>query len=326
MKNHCLRVVAICAVAMALSFASEANAGWGSFGGSGGSYGSWGGSGGSYGSGGGWGFRRRARGWGSYGSYGSYGSSGGSYGSYGSYGSSGGSYGSYGGYSSYGYGAPVVNRGVVIESGSGEVYRDAAPTQSYEAAPTDAPLDESAPAMPDNNTDVDTNLSALLTVDVPNAAIVYVNGYRTRSAGTHRRFLSSRLQQGETYAFEVRAVLNHDGREVGKTKVVTLARGQRRNIDFSELASAETDVTTVKLHVPEDAVVTLAGQPTRVQGATRVFSTDRLAAGQTWDDYVVRVAFVRDGREVIRERTLTVRAGEVHEVNFDVDETRLAAK
>ena len=56
-----------------------------------------------------------------------------------------------------------------------------------------------------------------------------------------------------------------------------------------------------------------------------MFATSRLAAGQTWENYNVRVTVVRDGREIAHQRDITVRAGELHELSFLVDETTLAA-
>ena len=369
MKMNCLRVLAVIAMALALSFASQAHAGWGwhsgggSWGGSwgggswGGSYGSYGGSwGGSYGSyGGSWGGRYGSYG-GSYGSGGSLGwrghrgsYGGGSWGSYGSYGGSRGGYSysapvtySYAGYYAPVQAAVVVDDGcgvttqsyggtVVGESYGGEVvyptesYETYPATEQYSAPATEMPSEPMPPPSGNDGAAVGDDKSALITVDVPQDAIVYVNGYRTKSTGAHRRFMSAGLERGATYAFEVRAEVDRDGKAVRRTKVVTLAGGQRRNVAFGSFDAEAPSVTTVKLHVPEDAVVTLAGQETQVKGSTRVFATRRLAAGESWDNYQVHVSVVRDGREIVRQRDMTIRSGEVYELSFLVDDASLAA-
>ncbi len=367
-------VAAALAALLITSAASNSDAGWGWFGGSGGSYGGswgsygggcWGGSYGSYG-GGCWG--------GSYGSYGgcwggsggwrhghrsyysSYGSYGGSYGSYGGYSYS--SYGS-GGYSSYGsagyagsyvtysqpdvvyssasYCAPASN--IVYSSpvttddccgGTTAVessYESAAPVEMPYSVPSES-IESPEATMPegDKSASGDSN-TALLSVNVPQDAVVYVNGYRTKSTGQLRRFLSAGLNRGDQYAYEVRAVANRNGREVAATRTVTLSAGRSAAVSFDELNMVpDVAVTTLKLHVPEDAHVTLAGQETAIKGATRVFRTDRLGQGESWKDYTIRVTVVRDGEEITRERMATIKAGETHEMSFLVDEEMLAAR
>jgi uncharacterized protein (TIGR03000 family) len=332
------------------SWGSYGGGSWGSYGG--GSWGSYGGgSWGSYGGSVGWRpgavlHRMHAR---HYASYGSYGDSWGSYG------------GGWGGYSYRTYSAPVTYRyadpvvveaapvvesyypsasvvvddccgvatesygGVIVdESYGGEVIEgESYPVESYETPATEVPTDEVPSG--DEGAAADEDKSAFITVDVPQEAIVYVNGYRTQSTGSHRQFMSAGMKPGQTYAFQVRAVVDRGGKALGQTKVVSLAGGQRSHVVFDNLESEQSHLTTVKLHVPEDAVVTLAGQVTEMQGSTRVFATSRLAAGQTWDNYNVRVSVVRDGREIVRQRDITVRAGDVHELSLLVDETTLAS-
>ena len=52
--------------------------------------------------------------------------------------------------------------------------------------------------------------------------------------------------------------------------------------DFSAAAATETALT---LHVPADAKVYLAGNPTNAQGELRVYRTTGLSAGKAWNGY-----------------------------------------
>jgi uncharacterized protein (TIGR03000 family) len=77
--------------------------------------------------------------------------------------------------------------------------------------------------------------------------------------------------------------------------------------------------TELKITVPEDAKVFLAGAETDQTGAVRTYTTHRLGDGQTWDGYTVRVELQQDGETLVREETLTVKAGETYELAFDFD-------
>lgn len=329
---------------------------WGSYGSYGG--GSWGGCWGSYGSygGGSWGGR-----WGSYGSYG--GSCWGSYGgySYSGYSSYGGCYGSYGYSNSYvtysqpaayttascgsvgstysSYATPVVQSTTAYSpvvtddccggtSTSVESSYDGAITAPVEM-PYSVPSEniQSAPATMPEGQENASDKTALLSVTVPNDAVVYVNGYRTKSTGELRRFLSTGLNRGDQYAYEIRAVVDRDGHLAAATRKVTLGAGGRATVAFSDAdLVSESQLTTLTLHVPEDAQVSLAGVETNMTGSTRVFKTDRLASGKSWKDYTVRVTVIRDGKEITREKTTDIRAGENREMSFLVDEDMLAAR
>lgn len=163
--------------------------------------------------------------------------------------------------------------------------------------------------------------SGMLAVEVPEEAVIYVNDYKTTSEGTDRRLLSSGLQPGKSYTYEVRAEL--DGQAL--TKFVSLEAGEQAKLKF-DFPEAPRDETVLTIYVPEDAKVNLAGSDTKLEGTRRVFATKRLAEGQTWEDYTVRVSIEQDGQVVTKERTLTVRSGETYEMRFDFTDNMVAAR
>jgi uncharacterized protein (TIGR03000 family) len=332
----------VVSLAVVVATSSEASAGWrwhGSSGGSSGGYGSsggWGGgsSGGGYGSSGGWGggssggwsggssgggwggwhkhglFHHKRWGGGSSGGWG--GSSGGSSGGYGG-GSSGGGWGSSGGSSggSYYY-APEVQ----IEGKAIPVDPSTAPA---------LPVDPAAPPVPGTQETSIRRADGMLAVNVPQDAKIYVNGSATSSTGTDRQYVSRDLDRGFNYTYEVKAEVVRDGKTIEQVKTVNLRAGQTAELafDFPAAASLETALT---VHVPADAKVYLAGNPTSAKGETRVFRTTGLSTGKAWDDYTVRVEFEQDGQIVKQERTITLRAGEAQELSFTDEAEKVAAR
>jgi uncharacterized protein (TIGR03000 family) len=319
----------------------------GSYGSSGGSYGSIGyaSSGGSYGSSGGyysggWGGRHHHRhhrhayygSWGSSG--GSWGSSGGSY--YGSWGSGGGSWGSSGGsWGSMG--------GVVVETAPAA----GVPASPPPAHPSDMPADGNLPPIPGADADMPDDTapaapvdngaglyrrptSATLTVRVPADARVFVNGLATTSTGSVRRYVSNGLRDGYNYTYSIRAEIVRDGQTITETQAVKLQAGDAPSVEFAmNAANAEPIAnqpvrTSVTLNVPADAKVYLSGNETQGTGAVRTFSTTKLAAGQVWGNYVVRVEVQRNGRTLGKEETIAINGGETRELTIDVDAPQVA--
>jgi uncharacterized protein (TIGR03000 family) len=305
-------LAALAVVGLTLATVDQAQAfgwrhrGWG------GSHGSWGSSGGWYGSSGG--------SWGSSGgSWGSHGSSGGWY--YGSYGSSGGSWGSSGG--SWG-----------SHGSSGGYY------QSVPAAPAPAPAPSATPAPPApappapadaggqsagyHPTYGPIRSSAYLTVTVPADAKVFVNDRPTTSTGTDREYVSHDLQPGARYNYAVRAEFERDGKMVSETQSIQLIAGQTATLDFDGAASVQTAEnadarTTLIVKLPADAKLFLADHETKATGEVREFSTTKLPNGSQWAKYAIRAVIERDGREVVREQTVTLKAGESREVTIGFD-------
>jgi uncharacterized protein (TIGR03000 family) len=196
------------------------------------------------------------------------------------------------------------------------------------AYPVEAPMEAvpNEPAAAGGSDDSEAMVpsdSALLAVNVPSDARVYVNGYQTRSAGNNRRFLSSGLRPNRDYSYTVKAVMNLDGREVTETKTVSLHGGQRQLLVFGN-SRTDAPETTVTLIVPENAKVNLSGSDTKMTGTKRVFATRRLSKGQVWENYVVQVSWEAEGRTISKERKLRIVGGETYEIRID-DDSSLAS-
>jgi uncharacterized protein (TIGR03000 family) len=294
--------------------------GWGSSGGSGGSWGgssggssgwyggSSGGSSGSWGSsGGGWHHRHHHRGWGSSG--GSWGgSSGGSSGSWSSSGgSSGGSY----------YYAPAdvypVDPSLVPPAG-------AVPPAGIVPPAGAVPPAGTVPGTPTSINRAD----GLLAVNVPDDAKIFVNGQPTTSTGSLRQYISRDLKNGFNYSYEVRAEAIRDGKTVEQLKTVNVRAGETATVNFDFPATQEAE-TSLTVHVPADAKVYLAGNPTKAGGEKRVFRTTGLAGDKSWEGYTVRVELERGGRVITKEETISLKAGESRELRFEFEGDKVAS-
>ncbi|MCG8648797.1 MAG: TIGR03000 domain-containing protein, partial [Pirellulales bacterium] len=196
--------------------------------------------------------------------------------------------------------------------------------EAAEAAPTDGAYRSGKPAV-----DAD---ATLLTVAVPaQDAVVKVNGQTTTSHGTLRQFMSRGLQEGFVYTYVVEVTYNVGDQEKTATKSIKLRPGDVRQLVFDDQEAADDDqadevVTTVKLNVPADAQVTLAGNQTHGSGPVRTFRTKQLKQGEQWTDYTIRVTQMVNGQPVSKERTVDVEAGRVTELTFEFDPTGLAQR
>lgn len=330
-----LRAVAGIACCLAGSVAS---AGWGSYGSYGGMAG-WSPAWGSYGSSGGWVSYGSHGSWGSYGSFGSYGSHGGPiraalhglfhhhrhYGGFYSCGSSGGmvSWGSYGSHGSMGsspyYHAPMSPP----KEAPAESEAPMMPMMPGEAQPQESKPNGTLPP-PNSSTfwlDGESG-TALLSVNVPASARVFVNGRPTSSTGALRRYISRGLQPGMSYTYEVRAEATINGETVEETQVVQLRAGDTARLEFRLQPKPETTLT---LRVPSDARVKLAGNETSSTGEVRVFRSRALADGQEWPNYKVEVTVERDGRMITKEESITLKGGESRTLEFQFDSAQSVA-
>jgi uncharacterized protein (TIGR03000 family) len=165
----------------------------------------------------------------------------------------------------------------------------------------------------------------VLTVSVPADAKVFVNGKPTASTGTQRHFVSRGLRDGFKYAYEVRVEVVRDGSTLQDVKNVELRAGENSRLAFN-MSAAEELTTTLTLKVPENAKVTLAGAETKSTGPVRTFSTNELAPGQTWSDYVVSVEWEQDGETFAKEQAITLKAGEKRTLEFDPSEAKVASR
>ncbi len=234
--------------------------------------------------------------------------------------------------------------GSVISSGSVQKVEDqnggsTAPTPApSETAPADtaptvpAPDPLGAPATNPSvlegvRTQADRG-STILAVTVPEEARVYVNGKLTKTPGTHRRYISRGLVSGFRYTYEVRAELDRAGETLTDTQVVHVRAGETSDLafDFDRAEPQVAAATTLTLHVPADAQVTLGGNETASSGEVRQFTTTDLPRDEQWKDYRVVVTVQRDGQELRRERTITVNGGDSRELAFNFTENNLAAR
>lgn len=327
-----------CAVAVmavtALS-TSDAFAGWNGYGSHGSSGGSWGSSGGSWGSSG------HAR-------YASYGSSGrvgpirrlfralhprrhASWGCSGGYSSSGGYASSGGSRGYYSSGSSGVYRSYA-SSGSSGGYRYSASSggSSGGAVPYYQPSGPSVVPGPTETTasrlysagsarlaKLETK-DATLNVKLPEDAKVFVNGRLTTTPGQNRRYVSRNLPVGQTFTYEVKAVVERDGKEVAQTKVIDLFAGADKNVNFD--FDSQDLITSLTLEVPENARVTMSGHDTQLEGSIRYFSTKELKEGQKWEDYEIKVTVEKDGKPTTMTRKVNLVAGESKLVSFTADE------
>jgi uncharacterized protein (TIGR03000 family) len=90
------------------------------------------------------------------------------------------------------------------------------------------------------------------------------------------------------------------------------------------VASAPAVKTSLTIHVPADAKITLAGVDTKQSGELRQFATTRLAAGQAWDGYKVVVEMNKNGQTLHEERTIKLIGGEAQELSINFDSTAVA--
>ncbi|OUT70135.1 MAG: hypothetical protein CBB70_02555 [Planctomycetaceae bacterium TMED10] len=176
-----------------------------------------------------------------------------------------------------------------------------------------------------------------LTVNVPEGASVLVNGKPTTTTGIRRTYISRGVAAGMRYKYDIQAKVDHDGESRIENRVVYARAGDRPEVQFSfdaqdakteladEAPARETDKTTLRIHVPNDAKVFLAGRATKSTGPVRVFQTSRLPAGESWEGYTIRAEVERDGAMVSQERTIELEGGEVANITIDFPQTQLAS-
>lgn len=201
------------------------------------------------------------------------------------------------------------------------------------ASDSDMPLDDGgAPAPPDSGARLyRPSANAVLTVRVPVDARVFVNDLPTASTGSLRRYVSNGLRAGYNYTYHIRAEVVRAGQTITETKTVKLQAGDNPNVEFALNASDSDPIatqpvrTSLTLHVPADAKVYLSGNETRGSGDVRTFSTNKLAAGETWGSYVVRVELTRDGHTLSKEETVDLKGGDIRELTVDFDATQVAS-
>jgi uncharacterized protein (TIGR03000 family) len=162
-----------------------------------------------------------------------------------------------------------------------------------------------------------------LKLNVPEDARVTINDRLTSIEGSERAYVVRGGLLEDQYPFVVRAEIERNGQTITETKQVDLRGGQVALLSFdldaesTQVASIDEPVnTTVRLRVPEEAKVYLAGHEMKQKGKMRVFETTQLRAGEELENYTVRV-IMGDGNAESREKQLTLVGGETQEVEFD---------
>lgn len=178
--------------------------------------------------------------------------------------------------------------------------------------------------MPGDMGRIDKSSDAVLTVRVPEDAKIFVNGKPTKATGTARHFVSRGLEDGNTYTYEIKAIIERDHREIEEVQTVKLKAGDVTEIAM-EIDEIVNPVTTLKVTVPEDAQVVLSGNETNQTGNVRTFTTNALPEGAAWKNYTIKVATMRNGQPVTLEKTITLVAGEDAHVEFDFDRNEAIA-
>lgn len=217
-------------------------------------------------------------------------------------------------------------------------------SDSYEVTlEADSPLESNEQEAADDSAPVDLPKldpsEASLTVSVPKNAKVIVNGHLTKSKGETRYFRSVDLDVGEVYTYRVQVSYSLDGEDLNDEEVVRLKAGTQHHLDFrqnlvsgkaseDEQEKEEIDYadTIVRVHVPNGAIVSLGGNPTKSTGELRTFTTSSLRSGQVWQEYVIQVESEIDGQLVTQEKTVSITGGTEADYYFDFTTSKLAVR
>jgi uncharacterized protein (TIGR03000 family) len=155
-----------------------------------------------------------------------------------------------------------------------------------------------------------------ISLSVPSDAKITVNGKPTTSTGSLRRFVSRDLNPNESYRFDIQATYKVDGNDVTQTRSVIARAGGVEQVAFDTTKTDDPVETMLTLNVPEGATVVLANNPTKSEGASRVYRTKQLKSGEFWDDYKIEVTY--EGKK--KEKTIRLIGGDKLEMSFNFDE------
>lgn len=232
--------------------------------------------------------------------------------------------------------AAATDRMAVTAARGGTVI-ESAPVESESKKPAAEPNAKEAVKPPQNNDSANHSHKVYLTVEVPTDAKVFVNGKPTTTRGTTRTYVSSGTRSGQQYKYEIRAELDQDGTNQVESQVVYAGAGDHPTVKFElgppvaegqiaeePLPQADPPKTTLKIKVPGDAEVFLAGNKTTSTGPNRVFQTNQLRAGQHWDGYTIRAEVIRGGKTIVREQKISLQAGETRELTLDLPSVEVA--
>ena len=202
----------------------------------------------------------------------------------------------------------------------------AAPAKKPAAQPAEKPAEDAKPAVAPKEKESageSDQGKATFNVQVPDDARVFINNLATKTPGMNRSYVSHGLQTGLRYSYEIRAEVTRNGKLLQETQTVQLEAGQTRTLDFKVLGKPAAVVTTLILHVPQGAQVTLAGKQLPDGNEIRTFQTRQLMAGETWTDYPIKLTYQLDGQTKQIQRNVTLKAGNTHEIKLADGATRV---
>ena len=153
-----------------------------------------------------------------------------------------------------------------------------------------------------------------MSLSLPAEAKVYINGRLTKTKGAVRNYIAKKLTAGEEQGYQIKVVLNRDGKRLVRTQSVRMKPGVTRTVKFD---FNQPVTTMLALKVPANAKVRLCGAETSATGERRFFETSKLQDGETWDGYEIEVVVDRDGKELVARKTLKLHAGDSTSIVFD---------
>lgn len=178
----------------------------------------------------------------------------------------------------------------------------------------------------------------VLRVRIPDQAELLVNGVRMKTQGSVRSFQSEEMQKGVDYVYEVTARIERDGEWIERTEHVQLNAGKMVDLTFeitkpSAISNSRgtskirkvSDTqrptqTKLRLEVPEDTIIQLAGEETGSSGKVRDFDTDLLKTGETWKNYEIKMFLERGGKVYEKTQVINLVGGRQHRLKFSIND------
>lgn len=118
----------------------------------------------------------------------------------------------------------------------------AAPAGSSVPSPLQYPIPDAGDSLLQTpNVPTAPESTGYLRIQVPEDAVVYINGYQTKMTGTDRCYLAQNLEPGTEYEFEISVVVVRQGETFTDTQVTTLFGGTTRSVAMN-LRRAERNV------------------------------------------------------------------------------------
>jgi uncharacterized protein (TIGR03000 family) len=74
--------------------------------------------------------------------------------------------------------------------------------------------------------------TAIINVEVPSDAEVYIDGHVLPRTGSQRQFVTPPIESGRIYHYDIRATWTEGGREISQTQRLALMAGDRKSVSF----------------------------------------------------------------------------------------------